>query len=95
MLAGLQKELNAQHQNIHLMSASNKVPELQMAKPIVEDLLILQEEIFMFDACLQDVLVVAPVWAVMGDNPGASEIAGHLTGNPNMFCRQCLVRHGH
>ena len=34
MLAGLPNELNAQHQNIHLMSASNKMPVLQM---IVED----------------------------------------------------------
>ena len=87
MLAGLPKELNAQHENIHLMSASNKVPVLQMVKPIVEDLLVLQEGIFMFDAYSQeDVLVVAPVLAVMGDNPRASEIAGHLTGNPNKFC---------
>ena len=92
MLAGLPKALNAQHENIHLMSASNKVPVLQMVKPIVEDLLVLQEGIFMFDAYLQqNVLVVAPVLALMGDNPRASEIAGHLTGNPNKFCRQCMV----
>ena len=45
----------------------------------------------MFDACLQDVLVIAPVLAVMGDNPRASEVAGHLTGSPNKFCRQCMV----
>ena len=92
MLAGLPKELNAQHENIHLMSASNKVPVLQMAKPIVDDLLVLQEGIFMFDAYLQeDVFVIAPVLAVIGDNPRASEIAGHLTGSPNKFCRQCMV----
>jgi hypothetical protein len=92
MLAGLPKELNAQHENIHLMAASNKVPVLEMVKPLVDDLLVLQEGTFMFDAYLQeDVLVVAPVLAVMGDNPRASEIAGHLTGNPNKFCRQCMV----
>ena len=34
MLAGLPKELNAQHESIHLMSASNKMPVMQM---IVED----------------------------------------------------------
>lgn len=92
MLAGLPKEFNAQHENIHLMSASNKVSVLQMARPIVEYLLVLQNGTFMFDAYLkQEVLVVAPVLAVMGDNPRASEIAGHLTGNPNKFCRQCMV----
>ena len=56
-----------------------------MVKPIVDDLLVLQEGTFMFDGYLQDVLVVAPVLAVMGDNPRPSEIAGHLTGNPNKF----------
>ena len=92
MLAGLPKEFNAQHENIHLMSALNKVPVLQMAIPIVQYLLVLQNGTFMFDAYLQqEVLVVAPVLAVMGDNPRASEIVGHLTGNPNKFCRQCMV----
>ena len=36
--------------------------------------------------------MVAPVLAVIGDNPRASEIAGHLIGNPNKFCRQCKVK---
>ena len=44
------------------MSASNKVPVLEMVKPIVDDLLVLQEGTFMFDAYLQeDVFVAAPV----------------------------------
>ena len=63
MLAGVPNQCNAQHENIHLICASNKVPPvLQMAQPIVEELLLLQEGIEMYDAHLQqDVLVIAPV----------------------------------
>ena len=43
MLAGFPKQLNAQHDNIHLMCVSNKVPVLQMVKPIVDDLLVLEK----------------------------------------------------
>ena len=58
---------------------------MQMAIPIVQYLLVLQNGTFMYDAHLQqEVMVVAPALAVMGDNPRASEIAGHLTGNPNV-----------
>ena len=92
LLAGLPKTLNAQLENIHLMCASNRVSALEQVKPIVEDLLLLQEGIVMFDALWnQDVLVLAPVIACLCDNPRASEIVGHLRGNPNSFCRQCLV----
>ena len=92
MLAGLPKQCNAQHENIHLICASNKVPVLQMAQPIVEELLLLQEGIEMYDAYLQqNVLVPAPVLAFMGDNPRASEILGHMLGSPNKFCQQCMV----
>ena len=49
MLAGLPKQCNVQHENIHLICASNKVSVLQMVQPIVEELL-LQEGIEMYDA---------------------------------------------
>ena len=92
MLAGLSKHQNAQHENIHFMCASNKVPVLEMVKPIVDDLLALQKGVVMYDAHLQQMaLVKAPVLAFMGDNPRASEVAGHLTGYPNKLCRQCMV----
>jgi hypothetical protein len=46
----------------------------------------------MYDAHLkQDILILAPVLAFMGDNPRASEILGHLLGSPNKFCQQCMV----
>ena len=92
LLAGLPKSLNAQLEHIHLMCASNRVFALSQMKPIVDDLLLLQDGMVMFDALWnQDVLVIAPVLACLCDNPRASEIVGHLRGNPNLFCRQCLV----
>ena len=53
MLAGLSKQQNAQHENNHLMCALNKVPVLEMVKPIVDDLLTLEKGIVMYDAHLQ------------------------------------------
>ena len=92
ILAGLPRHLNAQLENIHLMCASNRVFALEQVKPIVEELLLLQDGMVMFDTLWnQEVLVLAPVLACLCDNPRASEIVGHLRGNPNSFCRQCLV----
>lgn len=48
MLAGLPKHENLKLQNIHLISASNCVKAVEMAKPIVEDLLRLEEGVVMF-----------------------------------------------
>ena len=79
-------------QNIHLLSASNKVSPIHLLEPIVEDLLVLQRGVDMYDALLCcEVVVYAPVLACICDNPRASEIVGHLRGNPNAFCRLCLV----
>ena len=92
LLAGLPKAVNAQLQNIHLLSASNKVSPIHLLEPIVEDLLVLQHGVDMYDALLCcEVVVYAPVLACICDNPRASEIVGHLRGNPNAFCRLCLV----
>ena len=73
LLAGLSKQQNAQHEYIHLMCASNNVPVLEMVEPIVNDLLSLEKGVEMYDAYLQQmVMVKAPVLAFMGDNPRAS-----------------------
>ena len=60
LLAGLPKNLNAQHEHIHLMCAqhehihlmcaSNRVSAVCQLKPIVDDLLLLQDGMVMFDA---------------------------------------------
>lgn len=74
------------------MCASNGISAIKQLKPRVKDLLILQDGVVMFDALWnQDVLVVALILACLCDNPRVSEIVGDLRGNPNSFCRQCLV----
>ena len=46
----------------------------------------------MFDAkSNQNVFVIAPVLAILCDNPRSSQILGHMTGGPIMFCRVCKV----
>ena len=91
MLAGLPKhELH----NIHFICCSNKVSVLDMAAPIVEDLLSLEKGIEMFDSYLgQQVNVVAPVMVVQSDNPRSSELLNHQGGNANLYCRMCNVSH--
>ena len=92
-LAGLPHQENAKLHNIHFITCSNQVPVLQMAEPIVEDLIKLESGVDAYDSHLQtDVLVVAPVLAAMGDNPRHSEILNHLGTRANKYCRVCLVR---
>ena len=52
LLAGLPKSVNAQLQNIHLLSISNKVSPLDMLEPIVEDLVVLQNGVDMFECTI-------------------------------------------
>ena len=92
LLGGLPKHMNTQLQNIHFICTSNQVSALEMACPIVEDLLKLEKGVFMYDAYFhQEVLVIAPLLALLADNPMASVLVNHLTGNPHRFCRICKV----
>lgn len=92
MLAGLPKHENSKLQNIHLISASNCVKALEMAKPIVEDLLRLEQGVMMFDSAIQsNVLVVAPVLCILADNVRASELTNHCGSTANRYCRMCEV----
>ena len=43
MFAGLPRKVNGHLENIHFLCASNKVPALKMAEPIVQQLLRLEE----------------------------------------------------
>ena len=58
---------------------------LEMAEPITEQLMQLETEgIVAYDCHLHcEVLVVAPLFCVISDNPRASEIVNHLKGAPN------------
>ena len=92
LLGGLPKHMNTQLQNIHFICTSNQVSALEMACPIVEGLLKLEKGVFMYDAYFhQEVLVIAPLLALLADNPMASVLVSHLTGNPHRFCRICKV----
>lgn len=92
MLAGLPKHENSKLQNIHLICASNNVKALDMTKPIVDDLLKLEEGVVMFDSAIQsNVLVVAPVLCFLADNVRASELTNHCGSSANKYCRICEV----
>ena len=95
MLAGLPRAENSQLENIHFICAccSNETSAVEMATPIVEDLSGLEMEgVIVYDAYLkQEVLAVAPVLCILGDNPRASELVNHQGSTARKFCRMCLV----
>lgn len=93
MLAGLPKSENAKVENIHLISASNKLSAISMSGPIVEDLIMLEKKgMVAFDASMNcDVLVIARVICSINDNVRASELVNHLGSSSNLFCRVCQV----
>ena len=75
LLAGLPRHLNSQLHNIHFLSCSNKVDCMEMTLPIAQDLRRLEEGVVMFDSLEgRDVLVIAPVIAILADNPRHSEV---------------------
>lgn len=92
MLAGLPKKENFKSENIHLIAASNLVSAIDMSKAIVADLKELEEGVLMYNAKLdQDVLVIAPVICCVTDNVRASELVNHIGSSANRFCRMCEV----
>ena len=70
-LAGLPRKVNAQMPNIHFLTCLDSVGVLDMAEPIVEELLHLEQEgTVVYDAYLEsNVLVVAPILCAIVDNP--------------------------
>ena len=86
---------NAKLENIHFLCSSNNVSALEMAGPIVDDLLQLEKEgIIAFDAHLQmNIFVVAPVFNMLADNPRSSELTNHIGFSARRFCRMCMVCH--
>lgn len=66
---------------------------LDLAEPLVDNLLKLEEGITMYDAHLGAyVLVMAPVVLIIADNPMSSDLCNHLGSTANKFCRMCLVK---
>ena len=93
LLAGLPHEQNAKLHNIHLITCSNKVSVLDMAAPMVDELVKLESgDVVMYDAFFkQEVVVLAPILAVLSDNPRHSELLSHSLGRARKFCRMCMV----
>ena len=48
LLAGLPKEMNTNHSNIHLLTTSNRVNALDLIKPIVHELKQLEYGVFIW-----------------------------------------------
>ena len=91
-LACLPREKAQGTANIFLLSASNRVSTMQMSKPIVDDILTLEQCICTYDSYLKtDVFVVAPVICLLCDNARASELLNHLGSTALYLCRMCDV----
>ena len=93
ILAGLPWQENAKLENIHFICTSNHVTAFEMAGPLVDDLHKLEKEgIVAYDVHLQmNVLAVAPIITVLGDNPRSLELTSHLGAAAKLFCRMCTV----
>ncbi len=67
---------------------------LTLAEPLVENLLQLEGGVTMYDALLEQViLVTAPVMFIMADNPMSSDMCNHRGSSAKLFCRMCMVCH--
>lgn len=92
MRIGLPQEEKNKLENIHFLCTSNKVDALELAEPLVDNLLKLEEGVIMYDALLEEeVLVIAPVILIIADNPMSSDICNHQGSTARRYCRMCLV----
>lgn len=93
MLAGLPRQLNAKIPNIHFCCCSDSVSAMDMSDVLAPELKQLEiEGIVAFDSLLnEEVLVVSPLFCVIGDNPRLSEVLNHLGASANRYCRMCMV----
>ena len=65
---------------------------IDMCGPIVDDLLMLEKGIRIFDVVLnKEVLVISQVLCFLGDNVRSSEVLNHLGSTAIKLCRMCMV----
>ena len=78
-IAGLPKSSSTKLHNIYFLCSSNMCDVLDMAKPLVDDLNDFElDGVVMYDAFLcQNVLLIAPLMAILADNPRHSELMNH------------------
>ena len=92
IIIGLPQDEKNKLENIHFLCCSNKVNTLELAEPLVDSVLRLEEGIVMYDAFLEEnVLVIAPVMLIIADNPMSSELCSHHGSTARRYCRMCLV----
>lgn len=91
--AALPRHETSKIPNIHFCCCSDTVSAVGMSEAIVQELILLENEgITVYDAFLEsNVLVVAPLMCLIGDNPRASELMNHLGGAARKYCRMCMV----
>ena len=96
-IAGLPIKVNSMLHRVHLLCCSNRCSAVDMSRPLVDDLLILENQgMFVFDGALQcEILLVAPLLCILADNPRHSEIMNHAGVTANKFCRICMVCNGY
>ena len=94
LFAGLPRAVNSRHESIHFICCSNQASAIEMADPIVDELLKLETEgLVTYDARLgQEVLVIAPVLCAICDNPRASEITNHTGSSSKKYYTICQVK---
>ena len=91
---GLPRKERLKTDNIHFLCCSDNLSALELAKPMAEELFMLETQgLEVYDAqSKQMVLVVAPLICIVADNPMSSELLNHLRGAANKYCRICEVR---
>ena len=63
-----------------------------MSEPIVDDLVMLEQGVHMYDSYLDTmVFVILPVVCLLCDNVRASELLNHRGSRADKLCRMCMV----
>ena len=92
VLGGLPQKDSRKPANVHVISCSNSVSPLDMARPIAAQLKQAEDWIECFDVSLQTTMLLqAPLILLLGDNPRHSELLNHMGSSAKKFCRMCMV----
>ncbi|KAI9102777.1 hypothetical protein DFS34DRAFT_692279 [Phlyctochytrium arcticum] len=89
--AGLPFKSQQEDYNIHLITVSDQVEGVEMGAELVKQITEQAEKgVQVYHATLQEeVLVVSPIMAILGDNPMHSELGAHIGLKGNFPCRFC------
>ena len=89
-LAGLPFDTNNKASNLNFMGTSNRASVSDMAPAIAQELSVLENGFFAYDAYWrEEIFVFCPILFMCGDNPRQSDLAGHLGSTAKKFCRRC------